>query len=383
MPNISQRTLPNYLTGMFLAASVLLALAVFSAPAVQAAPNLIEHQSEALEKANSAPDYGIRTGSVVVAPIPFNTPTIGAGLALGAAYLFSSDEHSNASIIGFGGFRSDNGSMGYGLTVNLAWHNNRWIFKSFLGDADLKYDIYFQNLAVPIRQQGTLARMSLAYGVTSKLSFGATVRYLNTNVSLANQSAIVPPPIARDANLELLTLGVIANWDLRDDTIYPKSGLLLNFEAFHGINLDGPKLGYSKAFVNFSHFLSLGKSGVLATRLSTCTATEDTPFFDMCSLGGTDNMRGFSATEFLDQRLVSAQIEYRHELTGRIGAVVFAGAGMTGSEFSTLHEDGVHSAAGLGLRIRISRKFPVDFSIDGSLNNDNQKLLYIYVGQRF
>jgi outer membrane protein assembly factor BamA len=256
--------------------------------------------------------------------------------------------------------------------------------ESFFGDADLKYDIYIGGQARPIRQQGTLARMSLAYGINPNLSFGTTVRYLKTRVSSANQSApILPSQYALDANLELLTLGLIVNWDLRDDTIYPTSGMLLNFEAIHGASVAGTDLRYSKAFVNFSHFLPLGERSVLASRLSSCTATDETPFFDQCSIGGTDNMRGFSATQFLDARLLSAQIEYRRELTGRIGAVVFAGAGMTGSDFGALRDGGVHSAAGLGLRIRISKKFPVDFSFDGSLNNDNERLLYIYVGQRF
>lgn len=375
---------PERASLFFPMAALLAALALGAAETAHAEPNLFEKQNEALDKANSAPDYGFRAGSVVVAPIPFKNPVIGGGLALGTAYLFNNDADSNASIVGIGGFKSNNGSLGYGATVNLAWNNNRWIFKSFFGEADLNYDIFVVGLPIPIRQKGTFARMSLAYGVTPKLSFGPTLRYLNTNISPANWNGPnLPPPYSLDANLELLSAGIIANWDLRDDTIYPTSGLLLNFEAFHGITLEGIELEYSKAFVNFSHFLALGDRGVLATRLSTCAASNETPFFDLCSLGGTDNMRGFSATQYFDQRLLSAQVEYRRELTGRVGAVAFAGAGMTGESFGTIDDGGVHSAAGFGLRVRISKKFPVDFSIDASLNNEDEKLVYIYVGQRF
>lgn len=378
------RKVSEYICRVFSAAAVLAVLTLGVAPAVLAAPDLIEQQNDALDKARSAPDYGFRAGSVVVAPIPFNTPTIGAGLALGAAYLFQNDEQSTTSMLALGGFKSNNGSFGYGVTANLAWNNNRWIFTSFFGAADLKYDIYAGKIPLPIRQKGKLARMSLAYGVTSKLSFGAIMRYLDTNIS-SNSSRFpaLPTPIARDASLQLLTVGIIADWDLRDDSLYPTSGLLLNFEAFRGVTLGGPDRDYAKAFVNFSHYLALGERGVLATRLSTCGATDDTPFFDKCSLGGTDSMRGFSSTQFLDNRTASLQLEYRHQLTGRIGGVLFAGAGAAGHDYGTLDAGGIHSAVGLGLRIRISRKFPVDFSIDGSLNNDGEKLLYIYVGQRF
>jgi hypothetical protein len=38
---------------------------------------------------------------------------------------------------------------------------------------------------------------------------------------------------------------------------------------------------------------------------------------------------------------------------------------------------------GLGLRYRVSEKFPVDFAVDGSVSEDGDGLLYISVGQRF
>ncbi|MFT5614818.1 MAG: hypothetical protein ACI8Q6_002101, partial [Granulosicoccus sp.] len=113
MPNVTRRKITEHAARIIPAIAVLAALALCTAPMVQAAPNLIEQQQEALDEANSAPDCGFKTGSVVFAPIPFNTPGIGAGLALGAAYLFNSDENSNASIIGLGGFKSDNGLCGW------------------------------------------------------------------------------------------------------------------------------------------------------------------------------------------------------------------------------------------------------------------------------
>ena len=46
--------------------------------------------------------------------------------------------------------------------------------------------------------------------------------------------------------------------------------------------------------------------------------------------------------------------------------------------------DGMFIAAGgFGLRYRVSKKFPVDFSVDGSWNDEHEGLLYISVGQRF
>jgi len=116
-------------------------------------------------------------------------------------------------------------------------------------------------------------------------------------------------------------------------------------------------------------------------RLVGCSAPGRVPFYDLCSLGGTDAFRGYNITQFLDNALVSAQVEYRKRLGKRIGVVAFGGVGAVGDAFDTL--DDVGSAVGLGLRYRVSQKFPVDFAVDGSVSEGGDGLLYISVGQRF
>lgn len=94
-------------------------------------------------------------------------------------------------------------------------------------------------------------------------------------------------------------------------------------------------------------------------------------------------MRGFNSTQYLDQRLFSVQAELRQRLGRRFGVVAFGGVGRTGPSFDQLRSGGAHAAGGIGLRYRVSMKFPVDFSVDASRNDQGEDLLYIYVGQRF
>lgn len=61
--------------------------------------------------------------------------------------------------------------------------------------------------------------------------------------------------------------------------------------------------------------------------------------------------------------------------------MVFGGMGAVGGGLDDL--DDVGSAVGLGLRYRVSKTFPVDFAIDGSVSDEGDRLLYISVGQRF
>jgi hypothetical protein len=349
-----------------------------------AGTNEVESKTGVIDQSKAPPGYGFSNGSLIIAPIPFSNPTIGSGLALGAGYLFKTDEFSSPSLIGIGAMRSDNGSEAYGLSLGLSLDSNRWKLSSFIGEADLNYDLFTSVGELPIRQQGTIARFGLLYGVTPQLSFGGSVKYLNSKIGLRNTGGVpIPPPFDLALDIEVFTLGFITDWDRRDDTIYPTSGSNLHFEANNGIARFAGSQNYQKFILLYDVFRSIGASSVFAGRIASCAASRNTPFFEQCSLGGTDSFRGFSATEFLDRGLASLQIEYRHRLSQRIGITVFGGIGGVGSSFGQLFDNGAQSAFGVGGRYRVSKKFPVDFSVDYTINDQDTGLLYIYVGQRY
>ncbi|MCG7518413.1 hypothetical protein [Ruegeria sp. Ofav3-42] len=329
-------------------------------------------------------NIGFRSGSVIVAPIPFSNPTIGSGLILGAGYLFTIDPESDPSVIGIAGLKSDNGSTAGGASINLAFGGNKWIIKSLYARADVRYDLFTDVGVLPIQQDGDLARLSVSYGVTPDLSFGLSLRYFDTMISPEFPGLPpIPPPFDQFLETTYGNVGLVADWDTRDDTIYPTTGFDLHIEAFNGYSLKGLLDDYSKAYSNYTHYLNPTEKTVVAARLSVCGSSSGTPFFEQCGLGTVDAFRGFSATQFLDFYSTSLQIEARQRLTKRIGMVAFAGTGLVGSSFGDLGDEGTHSAYGLGARYRVSKKFPLDFSVDVSRNDEQENNLYIYVGQRF
>ena len=376
------RSFPAYLraAGRRLLGACLIGLCPVSAFADTATDEVIG-VLEDLEEASEA-DYGLREGSFVVAPIPFKNPIVGAGLALGLGYLYQTDETSNTSIIGLGALRSDNGSEGYGASASLAWDENRWQLELLAMKGDFNYDLYIGNIPFPVRQDGTVLRARLLYGVTSELSFGASFRYFDTKIKELS-GAVLPPGIVSSLSLELANFGFVTKWDTRSDSLYPRDGHLLDFEVISGTEVSGPPRDYAKSFVNYSHYHSLSEETVLAARATACAASSETPFFDLCSLGGTDGFRGFPATQYYDKALLSAQIVVRQQLSERFRAVGFAGIGMTGADFSDFNSDGLHIAGGVGLRFKLSRKFDADFSLDVAYNDEGTETIYIYVGQRF
>ena len=343
------------------------------------------HATGAVAQISENPELGFRRGSLVVAPIPFSNPLIGSGLALGAGYLFTTDESSDSSYFGLGGLRSDNGSIGYGLGANVSFVQNRWKIGGILVKADVNYDIYLHvggaTRTIPINQTGKLGSFTLGYGVSENLHLGVDLKYLESTVSAV--SGILPAQIAPDARLELFNAGLTLDWDRRDDTLYPTRGTRLFVASSHGMSLRRLKRDYNRSYANFDALMQVGERGVLAARISGCSATDDSPFFYKCSLGMTDAFRGFSATRYLGERSLSAQVEFRQRLGKRLGVVAFAGAGRVKAQAAPQFDGKTHWAGGVGARYRLSRKFPLDFSVDGSRNSDGDNLLYVYVGQRF
>ncbi|WP_323781817.1 BamA/TamA family outer membrane protein [Leisingera sp.] len=306
---------------------------------------------------------------------------IGSGLGLGAGFLFKTGPEANTSVIGLGGLRSDNGSRAAAAIVRLASPDNRWQIKAFAGKADVIYELYTGLGAVPVRQESRLARINAAFGFTSELSAGIVLRYLET--VLSPEGGLQPPSLQPGTRLEIGTAGFSFDWDRRDDSDYPTEGTRMAAVATRSRTLGSLGRSYERGIATFDGYRPFGARSSLAVRGTVCAASSGTPFFDQCSIGATDNMRGFNSTKHLGLRMVSLQAEYRQRFSQRWGGVVFAGTGRTGNRFADLAQDGSRSAAGAGVRYRVSKKFPVDFSIDISRSNERETQLYIYVGQRF
>lgn len=343
---------------------------------------------ETPEMANATPaeKIGFSEGSFIVAPVPFQNPVLGAGLAIGGAYLFKNAEGADTSSLGFGYFRTENGSEGYGLGFDLQLGLSQWETSVLLGDIDLTYDLFIAGVAVPIRQTATGIRLIGGRNITDTVSVAAGLSYAETTV-LGVDGSKLPLDLIPDANVQLTKLDFSAEYDTRDDTDYPTDGLFAKGQLALGYMAGVRDRSYEKGVASVAGYTPAFENGVFAWAANGCAASDNAPYFDACSLGGTDSFRGYGATEFIDRTLLSLQAEFRGRIHGilgdRLGYVVFAGAGGTGGTFGEIFDDDLKSAYGVGARFRLSRSFPVDYSIDVSRNDTGESLLYVTVGQRF
>ncbi len=359
--------------------AALLALAVGPA-AAQAQSSLDEPSLDTVASANEA-SGGLRRGSFILAPIPLRNPTVGTGLALGAGYIFTIDPGSNPSFVGIGGFKTDNGSVGYAVGANLAFGDGSWQVRGAVGEVDLAYDLFVLGVPFPIEQTGTLARLGTSYGVTDAASVGLDLGYIESEIGAGGDR--LPDSIAPDFGISTVTADMVLSYDTRNDTIYPTSGVNASLRAGWGTVVEGPARDFTRALGKLDFYLPVLGTGVVAGQFTACDVSKDTPFFLACSLGGSDAFRGYPSTQNIADSLASLQIAYRGRLGGRFGYAIFAGTGRVAEDFSNLGDAEDLTAGGVGVRFRVSRKFPVDFSVDVAVNRDDETTTYIYVGQRF
>jgi outer membrane protein assembly factor BamA len=374
----TKHTMPNAAKSL----SILGALTtiLLAAEPLWAEPGIAERELDRTAKLQQDSDIGFRRGSVIVAPIPFSNPVLGAGIALGGGYLFKLGVDEETSFIGLGALGSDNGSRAYGFSTSLAFASG-WNFDLTVAEADLRYDLFVESGTVPLLQDGVFASAGFSRDLSESWRAGMTFRYIETGLAV-NGGGLLPGDLRPESDLEIASLGLTLDWDIRDSSDYPTQGARLSISASQAAVL-GDSRDYSFASANLDSYRPLGPKTVLAARGSVCATSDGAPFFDKCSIGFSDAFRGFSPTLYYDNRLVSGQLELRQRLNNRFGVVVFGGVGWTGTDFGSLNEEGSRIAGGAGLRYRLSKSFPIDFSVDYTANNEGENFLYLYVGQRF
>jgi outer membrane protein assembly factor BamA len=152
--------------------------------------------------------------------------------------------------------------------------------------------------------------------------------------------------------------GISVAYDRRDNPFQPSQGGLEQIAVtyHHGIER-GRDLEYLTGKLDLQHFFNLYKKRIVAVRLfvegiSRAGDTSPLPFYLKPSLGGEDNLRGFSARRFMDNNLALMTIEYRYPIYFGAEMFIFLDEGRV---FNSLHENFSLSnwrySAGFGLRL--------------------------------
>lgn len=162
-------------------------------------------------------------------------------------------------------------------------------------------------------------------------------------------------------------LGIRYQYDNRDDILYPSQGnlLILNSNQYFG------DYNFNLSSFDFRHYSTLfSNKNILASQFSWSMAFGNAPFYKLPKLGGKSNLRSINnSSKYINNHSYYLQTEYRRQLSGRFGAVLFVGAGSSASNFNHEYIEDIVYEYGLGFRFRILQKDKLNFRLDLGLGD--------------
>jgi len=343
----------------------------------------------------------VKRGEFVVAPIPIINPTLGNGLAVAAGYLYRLNKNDNISppsATGLAVMRTSNGSWGIagGQLLHLKEDRFRLTFAAMYGSVNVKFYGIGQNtgnagISIPITQKGYGFMVDGLARIRGRWYAGLRYSFMKTKVSInverddddtGNDGDERPEIPELDLNLRTAALGPHILYDSRDDQMYPTRGAQFDLKALFSGSAIGGKRTYQTYDISYAKYFKLAPKQVLAARAAGCFSRGNAPFYSLCLLAQSQNLRGYDASRYRDRNMLVGQAEYRLELPYRFGFVAFAGAGEVANKFSDFRSDKILPGAGVGLRFRLTKQNKVNLRVDYAVGKGSHAL-YISVGEAF
>jgi len=344
-------------------------------PSPENTPQTTEAVSDSTKPDDNAPPKKEKRGRFIIAPIPIKSPTFGGGLVLGLGYVFKldmNDKKSFPSWIGLAGAYTNSGTRGLALAGRLYFQENKYQAAFAIAKGRANYDFYgigripgTDGVKIEMKQSGSAFLGEFMRNIGKDIFIGPRYQYRKLTAStegITPPGGFVIPTI--DLTSTTAAIGFHIQRDLRDHSFYPRKGSLLDVKTDFFAKALGSNRTYETFSISYSGYHSLGKKQVIAYHAAGCGVSDNSPFFDLCFYGAKSIIRGYTAGEFQDRRLVAAQVEFRQELPYRLGFVGFAGAGGVARRIGDLRFDELMPGAGVGLRFNLDKANHINYRID-------------------
>jgi len=341
---------------------------------------------------------------LVGTPIPIVSPTIGngvAGVGAIAVHLDRDDRRSPPSMFGAGAAYTSNGTYGWGVLSELFLMEDRFRILGMFGKGRVNYDYYGtghesgeEGLFLPVELNALVLVVEPKVRIFGRWFAGPRYRLMDGDVAINLERLFdqfpdfpsipdfpeIPDP---DFNVRTAALGARVERDSRDSQFYPHSGSLVDtMLEFHDPAF-GAQRTYQNVQISYQGYHGFRERNVIAYRGSVCIAAgKHVPFFDLCSLGHSEDIRGYAVGQFQDRRMLVGQVEYRRDLFWRIGAVGFFGAGEVAEKFSDFIAKNILPGGGLGVRFQLAKQNHINLRFDYAWGKDSSAF-YVSLSEAF
>lgn len=331
-------------------------------------------------------------GEFAIAPIPLVNPSIGNGGGLGVIYAVRLDgsPESPPSALGAAGFITATGSWSAGAGGQIHLRNDKYRILIGAGGGKFNYNFFgiganSGSKSIPLSQTSKAFLLEPKIRVYRDWYVGPRYHIIGSTAGL-NSTTLdpnnLPVPLRSTINLRTAALGIRLQRDSSDSSFYPTKGSLFDVLA----DFYAPQLGGTRTYQNltlaYNKYLPLGEKNVFAIHASSCMVTDGAPFYDVCELGLSKDLRGYQVGQFRDDRMLVGQMEFPRDLFWRIGATAFAGAGAVAHDWGGFGNSKAEPGGGFGLRFILAKRNHINLRADYAWG-DSSHAAYVSLGEAF
>ena len=149
--------------------------------------------------------------------------------------------------------------------------------------------------------------------------------------------------------------GPSAQFDTRDNILYPTKGFLAQAEITFYSDIFGSDFNYTHFLIDLRKYISIkNEKNIMAFQAAAnFNSGDNIPFYKLQKVGGDQRLRGIENSRlYLDKQSFWMQAEYRRDLFWRLGGVAFAGFGDVAPGLDKFRFNELKYVVGLGGRFQ-------------------------------
>jgi hypothetical protein len=323
-------------------------------------------------------------------PIPVINPTIGNGAgAIGMVVVrLDTDDHvSPPSVFGGGAMYTSSGSWAWGVGTRLFLREDRFRIDAGGGDGLANYDYYgtghgngADGVYLPVSLSGSLFLIEPKVRVLERIYVGPRYHRLSSAAAIDFDEFLdevdpthpsLPDIPEIDADTTVAALGLRVQRDTRDNQFYPLAGSFADAKLDFYASAFGSDRDYQHYEIAYQAYYGIGAKNVIAYRADVCMVQGRAPFYALCNLGNSKDIRGYAVGQYQDHRMIVGQVEYRRELFWRFGVVAFFGLGEVADTFGDFNGANLLPGGGAGLRFTLAEQDHINIRVDYAWGRDS------------
>ena len=176
--------------------------------------------------------------------------------------------------------------------------------------------------------------------------------------------------------------GIAVTYDTRDNYFESHKGWYAELNVDRLGAYLGSDFDYTRLMFDLRKFFILSKKDFFGVNFYTESINGNAPFITLALLGGNKRMRGFYEGRYRDNNSALLQAEYRRDILGRLGGVIFGGAGAVSNGYQNMALRNIRLTYGGGLRMALNKADRINIRFDVGIGN-GEAAYYLTIGESF